>query len=691
MTLEHKRMCVTAACGFVPAVLLFPVPIAGWYSIFVPAEHKSKALTIIITLAKAWAAHRSYFPWRAWPVSLHHPHGMLLLLVLILAWTAMFAYMGRDRKAAASEWGGPPPAGKGQHGTAHWRTQADLSKGFAKWYKEPPKDTVNPSGILVGQSGSDKAWVQAGDQHTLLIGSTGSRKSRGVILPSIGVIGSAAKESLLVSDPKGELYAHTAKWLKSRGYDVVRFDLREPSRGNRFNPVAAVASALKDGRADHAAAMARDVAHVITYSSEYKGTDPMWPQSQEALTTALILAIAQGQPPPGGLALREPKWTWPADGQKHMGSVYSALLAGGPGGGRVDAWIMQFPPDHPAYEAYGPVRLSVDRTRASILTGSAAQLSLFADTEIKWLTAVQDHDLAAPGKRPTAVFLVIPDERGARYPLATLYIQQTLQALIQFADENGGQLPVTVNFLLDEFGNLPQIRDFDHTVTVARGRGIRLLLAVQDLAQLKRHYSDASQTIKGNCNTWIYLLTADLDTAKEISGKCGEYTTTGETYSMPKVYWTSTSTTPGHATNSTNLVGRSLVKPDELLRWPEFQSLVLQARYAPAKLPLPDLSAWSNVWPEIQERTAWPDAVPIEPVPVWRPPAEPRRFRPAEKPSGASDTVVKPLEPIAPPEDPKPERGLNFKTGERPAGPDEKPERKLNFKNDGKFQQGKSA
>jgi type IV secretion system protein VirD4 len=624
-------MMVLAAMGTSLAAVFFPVPLASWFSIVVPAEHRAHAGLLIVQAAKAWVHTRGYLPWRAWAVLARHPQGLLAWLVLTLAWAGLWAYMGRDRRGGISTWGGPPPAGKGQHGTAHWRQPADLGKGFSEW-RSPKKDRpqpANPSGILVGQAGPERAWVLSRDEHVLLIGSTGSRKSRGIILPTIGVIGAAGKESMILTDPKGQLYAHSAAWLRSIGYGVVRFDLREPALGNRWNPVATVAGALAQGRTDHASARAREIAHVITYSQEYTGTDPIWPQSQETLITALILAVAQGQPPPGGLKLREPDWVWPAGEQKHMGSVYASLLAGGPGGGRVDAWLHHFPPHHPAFEAYGPVCLSVEKTRASILTGAAAQLSLWSDTEIKWLTADQDHDLAGPGKRPTAVFLVIPDDRGARYPLATLYVQQTLQALVQLADENGGRLPVNCNFLLDEFGNLPQIRDFDHTVTVARGRGIRLLLAVQDLAQLKRHYADATQTIKGNCNTWIYLLTADIDTAKEISAKCGQYTTAGETYSMPKVYWTS-STVPGHATNTTTLVGRPLVEPDELLRWPEFQALVLQARHAPARLPLPDLSAWSATWPEIQEPTVWPQPEPMEPVPVWRPPLPPEQASPPE-------------------------------------------------------------
>ena len=487
--------------------------------------------------------------------------------------------------------------------------------------------TELPSGIMVGQGPRPgTAWVLTDDEHVLLVGSPGSGKSRRIILPTIGVIGMARRESMLINDPKGELYAYTADWLRSRGYRVVRIDLRQPSRGNRWNPVKAVADALAAGRWDAASALAWDIGHLFAWSSEYKGGDPIWPQSQEALIAALVLGVAQGKPPgpfaddpelAARIAAKVAKAPWPNADTMHMASVYQSLISGESGGRRIDEWMRLLPEGHPARSAFGPVSLSTDKTRSSILTGAGANLRLFGDGEVAWLTSAQDHDLADLGRRPTAVFLVIPDERGTRYPLATLYIQQTVQALTQLADNNGGRLPVRVNMLLDEFGNLPQLRDWDHTVTVCRGRGIRLLLALQDLAQLKRHYQEAAQTIKGSCRVWLYLLTADLDTAKEISGKLGEYTTFGETQSMPKVYWTS-STVPGHATNTQTLMKRPLLLPDELLRWPEGQALVLQARHAPARLTLPDLSAW-DVFRQIQEPISQAPERAVRAPTVWRP------------------------------------------------------------------------
>ena len=98
-----------------------------------------------------------------------------------------------------------------------------------------------------------------------------------------------------------------------------------------------------------------------------------------------------------------------------------------------------------------------------------------------------------------AIFLLLPDEGGARNALASRYITQMYSALGALARDNGGRLWVPVWFLLDEFGNIPRIPGMDTKLTVAAGRGIRFLLALQDLAQLKK-YGDASQTITGNCD-----------------------------------------------------------------------------------------------------------------------------------------------------------------------------------------------
>ena len=146
--------------------------------------------------------------------------------------------------------------------------------------------------------------------------------------------------------------------------------------------------------------------------------------------------------------------------------------------------------------------------------------------------------------------------------------------------------------------------------------GIRLVLALQNIEQLKKHYERTERTIRGNLGTWLFLRTSDLQTARELSDMIGRYTTQSESSQMPKVGWTTMTTNVGHTSQGLNLTGRELVTPDELMRWPGDQVLVWQAGFPPARLPLPDLSAWRIFAGAIDQRRAMPvGEAPVPPVP----------------------------------------------------------------------------
>nr|WP_206155694.1 type IV secretory system conjugative DNA transfer family protein [Caldanaerobacter subterraneus] len=482
--------------------------------------------------------------------------------------SVLFPVYGK-RKRKTDELGLPEAAGRGEYGTARWRTEKEISKTFTVWNlsnNNPPK-----GGFIVGFNPStSKAWLDTGDTHCLVIGSTRSGKSRRIILPTIWAL-TKAGESMIVSDPKGELYGYSSEYLKKLRYKVILIDLRNPYRGNQWNPVLEVADKLEAGDYSAASQAAWDIANIITNQQPHIGVDPIWPQSQESLTAALILAVASSAPKEA----------------KHLGSAYEILHRLGAGGGEfLDKYFKSLPHNHPAASAYGVAALSEDRLRSSIFTGTAAQLRLWSDPAVVYLTSKKDHDLDAVGKEKAAVFIVIPDERSTRNVLATLYISQAYQALVDLANKRLGRLPQRVNFILDEFGNLPPIPDFDKKITVAAGRNMRFLLAVQDISQIKAKYRELAQTITGNCATWVYILTTDLETAKIISGKTGQYTIRTESYSSQVKH-----TDYSHGT-SEGLTGRSLLTPDEVLRWPQDRALILQARQNPAWLPLPDLSKW---------------------------------------------------------------------------------------------------
>lgn len=474
-------------------------------------------------------------------------------------------------------------------------------------------------GIVIGTDPArNKYWTVDDDTHVLLIGTTRSGKSRRVIMPTIWHLAKHG-ESMIICDLKKELQPITRDYLQSRGYNIVTLDFRTPNTGNRWNLLNPVLEALSANNIALAIQHADDIAHTLAYSAEYK--DPIWPAAKKALISALILVVATEAPNP----------------HKHMGTVFGLLAHLSEDGGKVlDQYFLALPLSHPSRNPFSVYKASIDRLRSGIVTDTLTTLQIFGvDPAVIWMIADQDHELAALGREKTAVFLVIPDERTNRNVLASLYIQQSYSALVDLANQHRGRLPVRVNYILDEFGNIPAIADFTTKITTAGGRGIRFTLAVQGIDQLSEHYPRRENTIMGQCWTWIYILTSDDKTAELISAKCGNYTVATESYNSSAQMSGSRSegVTQG-------LTSRALVMKDEVQRWPEDSALVMRTRLQPARLPLPDISQLPICEDLDMHRTGEPDPeVPIRlpepwlPEVVRRPSENQRGGRGQERPS----------------------------------------------------------
>ena len=134
-----------------------------------------------------------------------------------------------------------------------------------------------------------------------------------------------------------------------------------------------------------------------------------------------------------------------------------------------------------------------------------------------------DIDLKTIGEKPTALFIVIQDEKKTYHSLVTILLKQCYETLIDVAQAHGGKLPVRTNFLLDEFANMPPLKDITTMITAARSRLIRFTMIIQNFAQLDQVYGkENAETIKGNCGNIIYLITTELKALEEISKMCGE-------------------------------------------------------------------------------------------------------------------------------------------------------------------------
>lgn len=167
--------------------------------------------------------------------------------------------------------------------------------------------------------------------------------------------------------------------------------------------------------------------------------------------------------------------------------------------------------------------------------------------------------------------MIIPDEKSTYHFLATLFIKQCYETMIQEAQLMPDiQLPRRVNFVLDEFANIPAIPDMDAMITAARSRNMRFFLVVQSFHQLEKLYGENARTLTSNCENWIYLNSKEFDHLTEISNLCGNvYTTGGQT--------------------------RPLIAPSQLLHLSKKkgEALILAARHYPLLTEMPDISEYA--------------------------------------------------------------------------------------------------
>lgn len=509
-------------------------------------------------------------PWAAWVLIARSSGLRHSYFVTAAALLAGALYWGYHLGSGSGSTSSPTTA----FGSARWRTPRELAQSLQVWRTNAPH---NPAGLVAGadqERGSVRqAWVLGHDGHNLLLGAPGAGKSLKVVLPSLAVIADAG-ENMVITDPKGELKQAMAGYMAQRGYRVVTFDLRFPQQSVRWNPLTPISQAMAGQRWADATRMANDLANILATQGAPGGENgTFFLHSARAIGASLALLVADQAP---------------ADA-RHVTSMYHVLTQHG---AQLDALMQSLPPTHPARQAYGPLLTGSPETRQNQMSVVAISLSLFADPNITWLTGASDFDPAQLLTPRTAVFIVVPDDTSTYYPLAALFVTQILQTLANAAASRPqGRLPVPVHMVLDEFGNLPKIADFDKALAVARGRGIRITLTLQSLSQLDDRYGQkTAETMRNSCNTWVYLSANDNDTARVVSDKIGqttiETTSRGQNWQTGSRQWS----------ENTNATGRALLEPAEVLRWNPDRALVLQMGQLPAKLPA---RFWHD-WPQYQ-------------------------------------------------------------------------------------------
>lgn len=456
----------------------------------------------------------------------------------------------------------PQEDGSFEYGSSRFATTKEIKKRFKVWDIGKP---IKSGGIPVTFIG-DKCYYDDSTDHTLIVGSTGSGKTISTIMPLIFNLADAG-ESMVINDTKGELYSTTANYLKEKGYCIRIINLRDAFASDGWNPLHLPYKYYKNGNIDEAGDMIENFAKSLTKNLSSK--DMYWEKSANAVLTALCYAIIEDAP---------------CEEQVNLYSIYNLLVEHGAKNidrfNSLDLYFQQKPFGNIAKNSYATGSFAKGETRATLFSVLATVIKMFSDTGIAHLTSRTDFELEDIGKEKTAVYLIIPDEKESRHDLATLFVHQCYQSNVYVAQSlPSGKLPIRVNFILDEFANMPPIPSMSNKITVSRSRNIRYYLVLQDFDQLKETYKESAGTIKSNATNWIYLLTSDNETAKEISSRIGKYTISSSRISTS----TRLEQLDYNLSNDKSLIGRELLMPDELMRFKFGEGLFLKARMHPIK------------------------------------------------------------------------------------------------------------
>lgn len=484
----------------------------------------------------------------------------------------------------------PAPVGQNQCGSARWQKKKERDRVFKSQIL--PEDILQgdirqfeiPSGgFVLGKEDTkegEKIYYIDTDTHVLCVGATRSGKTRCCVLETIG-LQALAGESIIATDPKGELVDFTKPYLERLGYEVYTLNYDEPVYSDCYNYLQIIIDYVDAGDIPAAIDATWDLTSQLV--GEAKG-EKIWNDGEASMIAAAIMAVVYDN--------QEPKLRQ----YRNLPNVYYFLVnmckpvtLGKRQVLPLSIYVETLPEEHPSKGLLGVSDIAPSKTRSSFYTSAVMTLKLFTNPYIANMSSKTSFNLEDLGKKKMAVFIVLPEDRLTYHPLATLFVAQAYAALSKSAKRNGGRLNRRVNIDADEFGNFSKLSNLIQILTMGGGKGIRLNFFVQDFAQLEEKYEKTGlRTIRSNCETWVYIKSNDPETRKDISDSLGKYTT--QSYST-SVNSNRSSTSVTSTGSSNQLIGRELLTPEEVKEIKRPYTLVIPVG-PPAIMYAPDLSQW---------------------------------------------------------------------------------------------------
>ena len=421
-----------------------------------------------------------------------------------------------------------------EYGSAKWANALNVNRKYAS--KNYLENKLLSQNVRIGLNGK----IHRRNLNTIVIGGSGAGKTRFYCKPNI----MQCNTSFVVLDPKGEILRSEGYMLEKEGYVIKVIDLIDMSKSHGYNPFHYIQSD-------------KDILKLITNlirNTTPKGSqsmDPFWEKSETALLEALMLYLYHYAPEDEQNFTMVMEMLTYAE-VKEDDEEYESPLD------ELFYHLERSDPDSLALKQYQIYKQAAGKTAKSILISVGVRLAAFNLDSMASLTRYDELELDKIGERKTALFAVIPDNDSTFNFLVGMLYTQLFQMLYYQADYvYGGELPIPVHFLMDEFANVALPDEFDKLLSTMRSRQIFVSIILQNLAQIKTLFKDSWESIVGNCDELYYLGGNEQSTHKFISEYLGKETLDTNTFGK------STGHSGSYSTNYQQ-TGRELLTPDEV-------------------------------------------------------------------------------------------------------------------------------
>ena len=406
-----------------------------------------------------------------------------------------------------------------EYGSARWGTAQDIKPFMDKDFQ---KNIILTETERLTMASRVPNPAYARNKNVLVIGGSGSGKTRGYVKPNLMQLHS----SYVITDPKGTILVECGKLLQENGYRIKVFNTINFKKSMKYNPLAYV----------HSEKDILKLVNVLITNTKGEGNagDPFWQKAETLLYTALISYICTHGPEEersfgtlvsmiNAMEVREDD----EDFKNHVDEMFDELA--------------EKEPQHFAVRQYRSFKLAAGKTLKSILISCAARLAPFDIQEIRDVISEDELELDTIGDTKTAVFFIISDTDDSMNFLVSMAYTQMFNLLCEKADDHfNGRLPVHVRCLIDECANIGQIPKLEKLMATIRSREISASLILQTQSQLKALYKDNADTIIGNMDSVLFLGGKEKTTLKDLTETLGKETidiaNTGESRGREKSF-----------------------------------------------------------------------------------------------------------------------------------------------------------